>query len=226
METLRSIFGVRVGRLSTTLRLVAGVLVLGSGAAWAQVKVYDDGASSNGGGDNIFTAVTADSFTLGAAEDVTDVRFWEAQTETLMSTNVQWWIYQGNSGSPAATALATGTAAFTQLDTTKKNPTNAGGGEIYQDDFSIGSLMLSGGTTYWLALKIDPTPNQVIWEASSGGTSLSEINTGTGWTSTGDRNAFQLFAPPASTPEPLTIGLSLAGIGLAVRRRMKAKRSQ
>jgi hypothetical protein len=171
----------------------------------------------------------ANSFTLASSARLTSVDFdvWQFPEDSTLS--VDWEILSG--GPPGTgTTLDSDTATVSQTFLS----TNSFGYDLYQNTFSLPSLLLSGGD-YWLALSnaVSGSSSFVYWDENDGpsaawlsGTYLTAAD---GYCTEGGETgycseAFTINGEPASVPEPATTSLLLVGAaGLLLRRRFAGR---
>ena len=224
------------------LPLVAVSLVIGfSHRASAEITLYNNGLiDGTETGYNISQGfIVSDSFTLAEASTITGVQFgsWNAAYDDDATTSVVWSITSGpNTGTPA------GTTATITSSTQDNSPGLGDNGafNVFDDDFSTGSVDLAAGT-YYLNLQGAisssggaPDSDYVFWDDNNGASDA--VQTGAvdvgdltdspeGFNPGSNSESFQIFGTPDETAVPEPSGLVLTGIGvlfvgfLAYRRR-------
>ena len=189
--------------------------------------IYNNGLPNGIGGSEMSQWNEAASFTLGSAASLTNVRFWDVQGSYYGS--IHWQIYTDGGGLPGS-LLYSGDATPTQVVDTSARCCSLTG---YRDDFSVGSLALSGGVTYWLALHNGPLSHdsldRVYW-ASTGtspyGSASYDLTSDGVWVGQTYAKAFELFGDSGSSaPEPDTIALTTLGIGAVLLLRAKPRKT-
>ncbi len=191
-------------------------LLLFSSVNFASADVLYDNGAVNGGivGFTINSGYSVtDSFSLSTASAVTGVNFYSWVLAGDTPLYVDWAITTDHFG---GTTLASGTGSF--LNYTYLS-TNSKGYDIDEDFFSIPSLALAAGTTYWLQLSNAVTldTNPMYWDDNNGPSVawesvLGNLNGYNGMTGS-NSEAFQILGTPAAVPVPCT--LLLLGSGLA-----------
>jgi len=207
--------------------ICATLLVLGIGVSGNAEMLYSSGGSYNTTNAIDATAfVAAGHFTLASNSTVTGVEgvFGE---QIWNHTDLQWWIYNNNSGFPA-TQLASGTGSnIATVSLGTQSPWR-----ISDITFDLGtSVSLAASTPYWLALHFGPASTfndgeqYVIWmnnESITGNTARSLHGTEP-WVSGTGNTFFSLYGSTTPVPGPATILLLSPGLmGLAaIRRRLR-----
>jgi hypothetical protein len=209
---------------STLLKLACAAAVTSVVTA-ARAQIYDNGAPNQVNGTDISPNSVADSFVLGSNMTVGAVQFWDLEnTPVTLDGTINWTIYSDSGGSGPGFSLDNGTTTYTHTAT----GLTGDGGTLaeYVDNFNLNTpFVATAGTTYWLSLGLDMpgnSQNSVFWEWSNN-SNFGYVDPVQTWKKTSSAYSFQLFAPPAPTPEPITVGLGVVGLGLAVRRRMQSK---
>ena len=217
-------------RLLSVVGALAALLL--AAPSYAAV-IYDNGPPNHVDGIEITVTIGADDFTLGGATTLTDVRFWSAQRAPYLGS-ITWSIYADDAANnqpgpllfrgnqTAVTRTSFGFIGFHGI-----------GHEEFQNDFSIGSVVLVAGK-YWLGLHngqlTDDDFGQFHWEATDNATvtgkyDLTPFDDGA-WNNSDTEQAFVLFGN--GVPEPGTVALLAIGIlglfgrGLGFSRRKRA----
>jgi len=207
--------------------------------ASAEIILYNNGLINgnvlalpiNNGG------IVSDSFTLSQAATISGVQFgsWNDQGDT--TTSVDWSITLG-----ADTGTSYGGATAT-IDSSTQD-TNAEGADlfnVFDDDFSIGSVDLGAGTYYLnlqnaqASLGGQPIDDNVFWDDNNGpsdavASGLGDLNDNTdGFKSGSNSESFQIFGtndtsvvPEPSGLIPVSIGVLFVGFFIMKRRRRSA----
>jgi hypothetical protein len=175
----------------------------------------------------------ADSFSFVTSSSVASVDFWDLeQSGVTLDGNINWTIYGSVYDSTQSTdvpssPLAQGTTTYGHTSTGQSVTISGTTYNEYADNFTLNSpFSAAASTKYWLGLNLSwpaNSPNAMYWEGSDIVGNNGVYDPVFVWKADSTGYAFKLFAPPAGTPEPFTIGLGMVGVGLAVRRRMKAK---
>jgi hypothetical protein len=193
-------------------------------------SIYNNGLPNGVNGNEMTQWIQAEDFILPTSSVLTDIRFWNLQNEDSYQGSIVWRIYSDNAGNPGS-VLFSGTVA--PVRTSYPGANCCGYNSGYQNDFSVGSIGLDGGTKYWLGLH---NGNLAFYQRSDFYWSTTVINStqtghedatpfdSGGWSPNGQEHAFQLFGTGGETaiPEPTTLLLlasGLVGIGLLRRRK-------
>jgi hypothetical protein len=171
--------------------------------------VYDNGADIHFSAYTISgtTFAQADSFTLAASSTLTSVTFSNWLTTGDSASAVDWAITSAPFG---GTTLASGIGALS-LST----PFGLGQYSIYNASFSLPSVALNSGTTYWLQLSGEVVSNSATgyWGDSSGTSQAYTRATGFPPDQQSSSQAFQLTGTVAPVPLPAAVWLLLSGLG-------------
>ena len=208
---------------SSALKRLAGVvLALGMAHGAQAAVVFNNGAPNQVSGVNMSSNVVAEDFTLLAATNITNFRFWSIQDVASAYTGtLQVAVYSSVAGSPGA-VIASTTAAYAATATGMS--TGFGYAEY---SFDIGVVGALAAGTYWLAVGNSPlnpgNPSEMLWETSGGGLgSFAKYLQGGSWIDSLEHLAFRVDGTPVvvNVPEPSTLALlALALAGAAVMRR-------
>jgi hypothetical protein len=205
-----------------------GLVAIGVWTSCAAV-IYNNGPSNLSDAANITSYVAADDFTLSAPANVQLMTISSsADTDPYpeFSNNMDWAILSNNNGIPGA-IIFSGSSPVSSFEDT-------GNQILGTEEFQLGIyfhsgsyISLLGGTTYWLALAVDPNGNlsqQVYWDSTSAmqesvAMSTTDTSLQSGWVPAlsgmyGTDLAFTLSGPSASqsVPDPDTSGLSVVGL--------------
>ncbi|MFI5385633.1 MAG: hypothetical protein ACHQ50_05870 [Fimbriimonadales bacterium] len=178
-----------------------------------------------------------DNFQWNSSEDLAGVfgTFLTNFTPDLASVTIREGVSEGNGGTVVYDA--------NNLSLSSTFLGNLAGLNVYSVDADLGSLSLVDGQTYWLSigLNVGILDEATVFDtdgANSVGSPVDDGNAFVSWpgfnfvnTVTAGGNAryhdfsYGVRGAPrdVSTPEPFTMGLGLAGVGLFVRRRMKRR---
>jgi hypothetical protein len=205
--------------LQPYFRLTALAIALASSQASFAVTVYDNGASTGAPGTGLNEFRVADNFTLSAASNITNLRFWSVQdTAADYRGSLAWAIYSDVGNAPGATlfsAVASPTAV-------------AAGASVLmtlQFVFDIPVTFTLAAGNYWLGLNNSPLNStdlkNMVWAttATGAGPTGKYLET-TGWVDTGNEHAFRIEGV-AAVPEASTAAMFLAGLAACAALRKK-----
>jgi hypothetical protein len=215
--------------------------VMITSSANAQAIVYDHGGvlPSWPAGTDISIRTVAVKFNFATSMTFDGIRFWDAEAYTgsrhYSGNGFNWFIYTDNAGLPAS-ILASGTTTPLRQ---ALGPLPAFDGDYFQNDLSIGSMTLAGGT-YWLGLRdnwaidsFDPSlAANIVWDAAqprAGFTYqpgvLQRYGTNV-WEQDYFDHAYQLTQSTTVTPEPASLVLVASGLlGVLGITRRRARRA-
>jgi hypothetical protein len=169
--------------MSKTLRRAAaavisvGVGLALGGNAQAATTVFNSGPPNQVSGFELTNFVAAAGFKLNTAATVTDVHFWdlESQRSPQFSGSITWWITGDSGGTPDFNNILS-TGNTTAVARAATGLSDVGGLQLqeFSNDFTIPAVMLAAGTEYHLALHNGPTTNtnpnpfgpQFYWESA------------------------------------------------------------
>jgi len=166
--------------------MVLGLSLLITVPAHAGV-VYNNGAPSNDNGFAFNNPSSADDFVLAAPTTLTGITFWAYSNNVANLADIGWAILDDAGATPGAvlhSGLAVGASA---VDT----GANIASLDIFEVTFTLPSIALDGGTSYWLALDSGPIfQDQQVgfsgWVWTAGVTGDSSVAGGAGsWVSGG-----------------------------------------
>jgi hypothetical protein len=198
-------------------------LMLGVSQAATALTVFNNGAPDFVTGTAMTEFVVADNFTVASSYDITNIRFWSAQSALgAYQGSVAWAIYSDLAGLPNS-SLNAGLATVTGTATVGTVPPGYG---VYSFDIPVSFTLAAGN--YWLALHNGPlsnttTPGDMLWATSGSTSTPASVYFDGGWVSTGNEQAFRVDGNVSVVPEPEGIALFLAG--LAVCGGLRKKRS-
>lgn len=209
---------------SSALKRLAGVaLALGMAHGAQALTVFNNGAPNQLTGVNMSSNVVAEDFTLLAATNITNFRFWSIQdTPGAYTGSLQVSVYSNVGGSPGV-VVASGTGS---LAATATGASTAFGYAEYVFDIPVAATL--GAGTYWLAIANFPlnpiNPSEMLWETTSGGLgSTAKYLQGASWIDALEHLAFRVdgtLVGGGNVPEPSTLALlAVALAGAAVMRR-------
>jgi hypothetical protein len=200
-------------------------LVIALTPAFAGV-VYDNGGPHGQTGNEMTRWIQADDFLLAVPTTLTDVSFWSFEADDAYQGSIFWQIYSDNAGNPGS-VLFSGSA--TPARTSDPAATCCGFPIGMRNDFSVGSVALSGGTRYWLGLHNGPLSTrdrlEFYWSGTNPNSTLGghedQAPVPGGWNDNLRQHAFNLSGEATGVPEPaslLLVGAGLLGLGFIRRR--------
>ena len=203
----------------------AGLVVLACCLSIAAqgATIYNNGLPNQISGVNMSSFVVAENFSIAAAANISNIRFWSIQSSpTDYLGNVFWAIY-ANAGSQPGAVLQ-GNTTFAASPTATGLSTGFGYAE-YLFDIPVTFHLTIGN--YWLGLSNSPrnntTPTEMLWATTSPGIgSQAMYLTGSTWVGSGNHLAFRLDGTAAQViPEPSTFALLAGGLAAAAFLRRK-----
>lgn len=204
------------------------VLALMTAQAAQAAVVFNNGAPDQVSGTNMSGNQVAEDFIIGAATDITNIRFWTIQsTAADYSGNLFWAIYSNSGGQPNAVVQGGAAVALTETATGSSTLFNYAEFVI---DIPVAFQLAAG--TYWLGLANSPlnpgNPSEMLWETTASSASLDGLYLdGADWIGTGNDHAFLIegravIVPPPGIPEPGTLALLAAALFAARLKRCRA----
>ena len=210
------------------LAIGAMVLALQFSPAVSAGIIYDNGGPAVilPGGSQMSDTYQGQDFIVSSATNLTSVTFWSLEGVPADFTgSIFYQIVNDAAGSPGLTVLDSGTRTGAGLTRTAAG--TALGFTQFQNDFAVSALGVTPGT-YWLLLHNGPLGTTAFSDFYWSWADLNGTNTPTnrgqekglapvtGWTTTDAEAAFNVSGTLVSSgvPEPGTIGLSVAGLGL------------
>ena len=185
--------------------------------------IYDNGLPNRVFGVNMSAFVVAENFSIAAASNISNIRFWSLQlSPTDYLGNVFWAIY-ANAGSQPGAVLQ-GNTTYAAIPAVTGLSTGFGYAE-YRFDIPVTFQLASGN--YWLGLSNSPrnipNPTEMLWGTTSSAIgSQAMYLTGSTWVGTGNHLAFRLEGTAAQViPEPSTFALLAGGLAAAAYLRRK-----
>jgi hypothetical protein len=207
----------------------AALAIAAAGQAGATVTTWDynNYTLANSGmhfGEDIATGTVADTFTAAGGDVVTQIEFVSQDFGGPAPTTVNWAIVIAPTNADpiggSFTSVANGTATtFTNQATFP--PGGLGELSLWDNTFAVDVTLpnLPSGDSYWLELSGAGSDFLINWDFSDGA-SLAYYGGGAQGSNTFDISG----TVPASTPEPATWALMLAGfagMGAALRSRRR-----
>lgn len=208
-----------------TIVLAGGLAIcIGSGFAVTSraAVIFDNGAPNQSGGDEMTAYVQAEDFALSSAALLTDLHFstFEGNEGNSWDGTLQYYFFSDNSGQPASTPFATGSAINVM-----RAATGFVDADLHEFQYSIDTaspILLAAGTPYWIGLHANQTFDRqnIYWERSATGYGAAGLFSLGGpfgrWSTTFNHHAFQLTG--ATVPEPAAALLAcFAVIALSAR---------
>ncbi len=205
--------------ISTLFRTVSLALALGASQGAMALTVFNNGTPDYFGGTQMSESIVADNFSLTSAANLTNIRFWSAQSAASDSLGSVYWSIYSNAANQPGSTIFSGLATVSGVDTL--SPTTFGYG-VYVYDLPVVAALAAG--SYWLGLHNGPlsstTPSEMLWantglpNVGAGGVYLD----GGDWVSSGNEQAFRLDATAITSPipEPYMPAMMLAGLATLV----------
>ena len=201
-------------------RLSLTLLTLGLSHAALGAVAYDNGPPNQVSGTQMSEFQVAENFTLGAAANINNIRFWSVQSALADYTgSVYWAIYSNSTGQPGG--LLEGGVTASIAGSLTGSSTGFGYAEYV---FDIPVTFTLGVGDYWLGLHngalVNTATSEMLWSTTdvpvgSSGLYLDGVN----WINSGNEHAFRFDA--GLIPEPSTLALlaiGLVAVGLRSRK--------
>ena len=186
--------------------------------------IYNNGSPNQVYGVNMSAFVVAENFSIAAASNISNIRFWSVQSSSAAYLGNVFWAIYANAGSQPGAVLQ-GNTTFAASPTATGLSTGFGYAE-YRFDIPVTFQLASGN--YWLGLSNSPLntsalPTEMLWGTTSSAIgSQAMYLTGSTWVGTGNHLAFRLEGTAAQViPEPSTFALLAGGLAAAAYLRRK-----
>ena len=215
------------------IRMGLAVFALGLSFAVSGVPIYNNGLPDQVSGTNMSEVLVAENFTIGAAADITNIRFWSIQDLASAYTgNIYWAIYSNTGNQPGS--ILNGGVTSAVSGTATGNSTSFGYAEFFFDISVVFQLAVGD---YWLALHngvlSNNSPSEMLWSTTAAAIGSSSLyldppnSTTPVWIASGNEQAFQLEGTPTtpSVPEPSTFVLLMGGLLATALLRRKSKKA-
>jgi hypothetical protein len=188
--------------------------------------IYDNGGPDGVNGNEMTEWLQAEDFVLAAPATLTDVSFWSMEAAGAYQGSIAWQVFSDSAGEPGSLQFS---GSATPTRTSAPEAIAFGYPVGMRNDFSVGSVALLGGTTYWLVLHngaLPPTYRaDFYWATTASNSTLTgheqDVLYGpAGWSDNGQQHAFNLSGP-TDVPEPaslLLVSAGLLGLGFIRRR--------
>jgi hypothetical protein len=200
---------------------VAATLLTAASASNAST-IYDNLGASQDGSDPLFSfGPLADSFTTGAAGNLSGVTVLLGSDSSSIVGDIQVGLYASTGGAPGAEVLSLGSLSSAAVSTSGFN--------AYEFS-AASSFKLAANTTYWVEI-VSSSPNALEWSWSNdlsapGVAGESSYSAALGTSANSDFGPYQMAVEVSAVPEPASIWLALLGMAataVAVRRRAAAR---
>lgn len=210
--------------IKTYARVATLALTLGISQAATAVTVFNNGTPDLVAGTGMTEFLVADNFTVSGAFDITNLRFFSAQSAAgAYVGSISWAVYSNVAGLP-------GLSLFNALSTVSGTATGGSTGfgyGIYSFDIPVTFTLAAGN--YWLALHNGPLSNtnslgDMTWTTTGTGVGPASVYKDGTWISSGNELAFRVDGNVSVVPEPEGIALFLAGLTVCGVLRAKRRR--
>ena len=206
----------------------AGLVVLTFGLSIAAqgATIYDNGSPNRVFGVNMSAYVVAENFSIAAASNISNIRFWSVQSSSAAYLGNVFWAIYANAGSQPGAVLQ-GNTTFAATPTATGLSTGFGSPLYAEYLFNIPVNFQLAIGHYWLGLSNSPRnipdPTEMLWGTTSPGIgSQAMYLTGSTWVGAGSHLAFRLDGTAAQViPEPSTFALLAGGLAAAAFLRRK-----